>query len=72
MTDVTEHYGSADLIKHYDYSEMPHTWSLVGPLGMLVSINLETGEMRFGDNYSPDEAARTFWEAIEKYNDRIL
>ena len=63
MIDITEHYGSADMITHFN-PMVARTWALVGPLGMLVSINLETGEMRFGDNYSPDEAARTFWEAI--------
>ena len=67
MTDVTEHYGSADMVTYFNPT-MARTWALVGPLGTLVSINLETGEMKFGENYSPDEAAQTFWEAIEKYN----
>ena len=52
MTDVTEHYGSADMVTYFNPT-VARTWALVGPLGMLVSINLETGEMRFGENYSP-------------------
>jgi hypothetical protein len=42
----------------------PHTWSLHGKNGMLVSINMDTGETKFGDGYTPDEAARVFWEAV--------
>ena len=42
----------------------PHTWSLGGKNGMLVSINMDTGETTFGEHYTPDEAARVFWDAI--------
>jgi hypothetical protein len=42
----------------------PHTWSLHGKNGMLVSINMDTGETTFGEHYTPDEAARVFWDAI--------
>jgi hypothetical protein len=45
-------------------STKPHTWSLHGPKGMLVSIDLNTGEYRFGENYIPNEAAKLFWEAV--------
>ena len=31
---------------------------------MLVSINMDTGDITFGEHYTPDEAAKTFWEAI--------
>jgi hypothetical protein len=31
---------------------------------MLVSINMDTGETTFGKHYTPDEAARVFWEAV--------
>jgi hypothetical protein len=41
-----------------------HIWSLRGPNGMLVSIDLDTGEYKFGDNYTPTEAAEIFWEAV--------
>jgi hypothetical protein len=41
----------------------PHTWSLGGKNGMLVSINMDTGETTFGAGYNdPSEAARVFWE----------
>jgi hypothetical protein len=43
----------------------PHTWSLGGKNGMLVSINMDTGETTFGAGYNdPSEAARVFWEAV--------
>jgi hypothetical protein len=42
----------------------PSTWSLHGNNGMLVSINMDTGDITFGEHYTPDEAAKTFWEAI--------
>jgi hypothetical protein len=52
-------------------SPRPHTWALHGPKGMLVSINLDTGEHTFGENYTPDEAARVFWDTVGvKLNDR--
>ncbi len=41
-----------------------HTWALSGPKGMLVSINLDTGEHAFGENYTPSDAARAFWNAV--------
>jgi hypothetical protein len=34
----------------------PHTWSLGNKDGVLVSINMETGETTFGEHYTPDEA----------------
>jgi hypothetical protein len=60
MTDVIDAPSMESEAMHYviaDSKPRFHTWSLVGKLGMLVSINLKTGEMKFGENYSPDEAA---------------
>ena len=34
----------------------------IGP--NLVSINLDTGEMTFGEDYQPTEAAQLFWSSI--------
>jgi hypothetical protein len=31
-----------------------------------VSINLKTGEVKFGPNYNADDTARTFWQAMGK------
>ncbi len=31
---------------------------------LLVDVNLVTGDITYGENYDPDEAARTFWNAI--------
>ena len=42
----------------------PHTWSIGGKNGVLVTIDLDTGETTFGEHYTPDEAARVFWDAI--------
>ena len=78
MTDVTCYSASmataqpgfATPVEDYviaDLQRAARTWSLAGPLGVLVSINLENGEMKFGENYSPDAAARTFWEAVGHY-----
>jgi hypothetical protein len=44
----------------------PHTWSLHGKNGMLVSINMDTGETTFGDGYTLDDAVRIFWELVEQ------
>jgi hypothetical protein len=50
-----------------DESKM-FTWNLYAPGGdMLVSLNLKTREMTFGPNYTPDKAAKTFWEALSCY-----
>ena len=45
----------------------PHTWSLHGKHGMMVSIDMDTGETTFGAAYTLDEAARVFWEALGGY-----
>jgi hypothetical protein len=42
----------------------PHTWSIGGKNGTLVTVDLDTGETTFGEHYTPDEAARVFWEAV--------
>jgi hypothetical protein len=36
----------------------PHTWSIGGKNGTLVTVDLDTGETTFGEHYTPDEAAR--------------
>lgn len=33
-------------------------------IGTLVRISLDDGSIEYGDDYQPDEAARTFWEAM--------
>jgi hypothetical protein len=32
--------------------------------GLMVEINMHTGEITYGPNYNPDEAARVFWDAV--------
>lgn len=39
-------------------------WSLGNKNGVLVAIDLATGDIKFGEHYTPNEAARVFWEAI--------
>ena len=34
------------------------------PDNFLVKITIPTGEIEFGKNYSPNEAAKIFWNAI--------
>lgn len=33
----------------------------------LVTINLNDGTLQFADGYEPDEAARLFWEAVQRH-----
>lgn len=33
----------------------------------MVTVNLDTGDIKFGDNYTPDKAAQLFWETIGSY-----
>lgn len=35
-------------------------------IGPHVRISLDDGSIEYGDDYQPDEAARTFWEAMSK------
>lgn len=35
-------------------------------IGPHVRISLDTGAIEYGYGYNPDEAARTFWEAMSK------
>ena len=34
----------------------------------LVTVHLENGDIEFGENYTPDEAARIFWKTIGMFN----
>lgn len=36
-------------------------------LGEMVTIDLATGEIEFGKDYTPDAAAREFWKAIGQH-----
>lgn len=52
-------------IRHYPIDgTKAHTWALHGPKGMVISINVDTGEYKFGENYTPTEGARIFWESV--------
>jgi hypothetical protein len=54
------------IFHHPIRSPGPHTWQLHGPKGMAVSIDLDTGEYKFGEAYTIDEAAGVFWEAVAR------
>lgn len=47
----------------------PSTFTLYGMIDgenvKLVSVDLSTGKHTFGEKYTPDDAARAFWQAIE-------
>lgn len=41
-------------------------------IGQHVRISLDTGSIEYGYGYQPDEAGRTFWEAVSKtYRDSL-
>lgn len=73
-------FGEDDFTIEWDHSDEPlgqlyvaderqHHFVMYGNDNeMLVDVDLDTGEIIFGDNYTPDEAAKTFWKAIENYN----
>lgn len=42
----------------------PQTISIQGSQGPLVTIHLHDGRLEYGPGYTPDEAARLFWEAL--------
>ena len=35
--------------------------------GLMVELDFETGKLTYGPDYTPDEAARAFWEAFERF-----
>ena len=45
--------------------EPPTTFCIYNPNGdMMVNIDIETGNIEFGETYEFDEAARIFWEGV--------
>lgn len=48
------------------WTARPHYVVISGKSGELVKINTDTGEVIFGPNYSPSEAAKEFWLALGK------
>jgi len=47
----------------------PNTIQLFGSNNqMLVSIEMDTGEIEYGEDYTPDEAAQVFWNALGHYH----
>ncbi len=56
--------------------ESSFIFKLPGPRYLIihgqVSINLENGSMTFEPGYSPDGAARQFWEAMSEDYRRML
>ena len=48
----------------------PSSFVISGKNGMLVSINMADGTMKYGDQYVPEEAAEIFWTNIlREYNE---
>jgi hypothetical protein len=60
MTDGTT---DPDEITLHDDSAY-HNITISGENGPLVVINTSTGEIEYGEHYTPDAAAKVFWEAI--------
>jgi len=54
-------------------STVPTALAIHGSNGnILVSISMNDGTLTFGPNYTPDAAARAFWEAISSDYRRML
>ncbi|AKZ60752.1 hypothetical protein SAM23877_p043 (plasmid) [Streptomyces ambofaciens ATCC 23877] len=42
-----------------------------GANGSLVTIHLDDGRLEYGPGYTPDEAARRFWDAVRKHRPEL-
>lgn len=42
-----------------------------GAHGPLVTIHLDDGRLEYGPGYTPDEAARRFWDAVSKHTPEL-
>ncbi|MGW6912605.1 hypothetical protein ACWGB8_02085 [Kitasatospora sp. NPDC054939] len=50
-----------------DPRSLPHSITIKGEQGQdLVTIQ-STGELEYGTNYTPDEAAKAFWTAVSGF-----
>ncbi|HEX8808173.1 MAG TPA: hypothetical protein VF760_04170 [Xanthobacteraceae bacterium] len=69
MTDIP----SGSIIAHGDFTSgaisLPPQYLTIGSF---VRISLDDGSIEYGADYQPDEAARTFWEAMSStYSDAV-
>lgn len=61
---------AADQIMFYDsdatisLTTAPMSFDIINDNETLVSIDMETGEVEFGENYTPSEAAKIFWDSL--------
>ena len=64
--DVMGDIYQSGMIHHFpeNIKHGARNWSLGNKDGTLVTVSLDTGKITFGEHYTPDEAARVFWEAI--------
>ena len=42
----------------------PMSFDIINDNETLVSIDMDTGEVEFGENYTPSKAAKIFWDAL--------
>lgn len=58
----------------FDFLVIPDQASVmeIRPQGKLMVRVLPTGEIEYGEDYDPDEAARIFWNAIAKHMPAII
>jgi hypothetical protein len=63
MTDGTT--DGDEITLHDDTA--PFNITISGPNGPLVVIDTTTGELEYGKDYTPDAAAKVFWEAIKSW-----
>jgi ribA/ribD-fused uncharacterized protein len=65
---MTSEIGSFEASQIHEGHPLANTLSI----GNLVKIDLRSGELSFGADYSPDAAAQTFWSAISGEYRRFL
>ena len=46
--------------------EEPTSLTIAGKNGVAVTISMQDGSVKLSDGYTPDEAAKTFWEAVTR------
>jgi len=69
----TTEFKDSDLIYFQNGNEMlaqftgDHLFILYDGGQDMVTVNLDTGDIKFGDNYTPDKAAQLFWETIGEF-----
>ncbi|MEV5451630.1 hypothetical protein [Streptomyces sp. NPDC052535] len=68
---LTVHAEDADLYAFTAMRVPPSRLVIDGAHGPLVTIHLDDGRLEYGPGYTPDEAARRFWDAVRKHTPEL-